>query len=222
MGIVRRTIYRNAPEKARLIYWVRRHSPSWIRAGVVFIHIPKAAGTSMNMALYGKFMGHFTASDVKRWASGDVAKLPFFALTRNPWDRLVSAYRFLKRGEGIGGSKPVNRPEQYAIPEFETFERFVRDWLAGKDLTRLDYVLQPQSRFVCDRNGKLIVDHVGRVENLEPTLDFLRSNIGHVPEVSRLNRSGDAFDYRTFYTPSLAGLVAQLYARDIELFDYDF
>ena len=45
--------------------------------------------------------------------------------------------------------------------------RFVRDWLQERDLHSLDYVFQPQYRFVEDRRGNIIVDYVGRIERMD-------------------------------------------------------
>ena len=216
--------YYHLPEGLRMAILVRRRSALWRRAGIVFIHIPKAAGTSMNLALYGRFMGHARAIDVARWAPPDVRRIPSFALTRNPWDRLVSAYRFAKRGGGIDGTNGgrVWKPEQYRVPEFQTFERFVREWLVRRDVRKLDFSFRPQSLFVCDRLGGIIVDHAGRVEDLAPTMDFIRDKLGRIPSMPRSNRSGEPLDYRRFYTPDLAELVGRIYARDIALFGYDF
>ena len=203
---------------------VRRRSADWLRAGVVFIHVPKAAGTSVSEALYGRFLGHARAADVKRWGAANVVSLPFVAVTRNPWDRLVSAYRFAKRGAGLGGGNPgaVWRPEQYAAPEFGTFERFVSDWLAKRNPRDLDLIFQPQCQFVCDEIGNVIVDHLGRFENLSETYAFLGAGKRNVPMARESNRSGDPVDYRTFYTPQLVELAASIYREDVERFGYTF
>ena len=203
---------------------VRRRSPDWLRAGVVLIHVPKAAGTSLSEALYGRFLGHVRAADVKRWAPREIVSLPFVAVTRNPWDRLVSAYRFAKRGAGIGGRSPgaVWRSERYEVPEFESFERFLTEWLAKRNPRDLDYVFQPQCQFVCDGNGEVIVDHLGRFEDLPRTYSFLRTHAHDISNVDASNRSGEAIDYRTFYTPELAQVAASIYSDDINRFGYSF
>jgi hypothetical protein len=203
---------------------VRRRSPDWLRAGVVFIHVPKAAGTSISEALYGRFLGHVRAADVKRWASPAVRSLPFVGVTRNPWDRLVSAYRFVRRGGGVGGANAggVWRPEQYQIPQFETFERFITEWLSRRDPKKLDYVFQPQSQFLCDDKGGIIVDHLGRFEDLESTSDYLRQALPTLSPISQSNRSGAPVDYRGFYTPKLADLAGSIYREDVARFGYSF
>jgi chondroitin 4-sulfotransferase 11 len=203
---------------------VKRRGPLWLRTGLVFVHVPKAAGTSISDALYGRFTGHVRALDVVRWGSFAVRSLPRVAVVRNPWARLVSAYRFVKRGAGIGGPHAgrVWHPEQYRVPEFETFERFVNDWLAGRDLRKLDISFHPQSDFVCNERGQVIVHHLGRFENLDETHAYLRATVARLPAIGDSNRSGEAVDYRTFYTPDLVDLVGQIYADDIRLLGYSF
>lgn len=215
--------YRMLPQSIRFAVLARQRAQPWREAGVVFIHVPKAAGTSINLALYGEWMGHARARDIRRWAPADVKALPSFAITRNPWDRLVSAYRFATNGGGSGGQFEAHpwHPERFRIPEFETFERFVTEWLVRRHIW-LDPIFQPQSSWICDRGGKILVDHVGRIENLEPTLGFLRRELGRAPSVPEGNRSGERVDYRSFYTPELARLVGHVYAQDVETFEYTF
>jgi len=203
---------------------VRRRSPLWLRTGIVFIHVPKAAGTSMSDALYGRFTGHVRSLDVVRWASYAVRCLPRVAVVRNPWDRLVSAYRFAKRGGGIGGRHAgrIRHPEQYQIPEFDTFERFVTEWLTGRDVRKLDISFHPQSDFVCNERGQIIVHHLGRFERLDETHAYLRETVSGLGPIGQSNRSGETVDYRTLYTPSLVELVGSIYAEDVALFGYSF
>jgi hypothetical protein len=219
-----RNLYYQLPAGFRNAILVKRRSPLWLRAGIVFVHIPKAAGTSINHALYGRFMGHPRACEIRKWGSRTLNALPSFAVTRNPWDRLVSAYRFVKRGRGIGGAyqAAINYADQYNCPEFESFPLFVREWLSVKDVSKLDGIFQPQSLFVCDRNGKILVDHVGSLDNLNSTEEFIRSHLPSMPGIGFSNSSGDRVDYRAFYTGDLADIVARVYADDIELFGYRF
>lgn len=202
---------------------VRRRSDMWLQAGVVFIHIPKAAGTSISQALYGRFLGHLRAVDVERWGSPTVRSLPRLAVTRNPWDRLVSAYRFVRRGSGVGpNAAGVWRAEQYRLPEFDTFEGFVREWLARRDPRKLDFVFQPQWPFVYDSHGRSLVQHVGRLEDLGSTYAFIKATVPAFSSIPTSNASGDAVQFRAFYTPVLADLVGSIYSEDVERFGYSF
>jgi hypothetical protein len=220
---VLREAYHLLPRALRLAILVKRREPLWIERGIVFIHVPKAAGTSINQALYGRFMGHARAVDIERWGSARLRALPRFAVVRNPWDRLLSAYRFARRGSGIGEQVAgMHKPAQYHVPEFGTFERFVEEWLAPRDPGRLDGVFQPQSNYVHGQAGQLLVDHLGKFEDLEPTFDYISGRIGTVGRIARTNRSGDEVDYRQFYTSRTAKLVEQIYRMDVDAFGYEF
>ena len=216
-----RDTYHLLPDSLRRAILVRRRAPLWLRAGIVFNHVPKAAGTSINQALYGRFMGHVRATDIQRWAPRAVRNLPSFAVTRNPWERLVSAYRFACRGHGLGGYQAgVWRPQQYDISEFESFETFVKDWLAKRHVAKLDAIFQPQHVFICDLDGNILVDHVGHLEDLRPTFEFIRDHTGSLPSLELSNRSGEPIDYKQFSTPELTRVVARIYHEDIKLFGY--
>jgi hypothetical protein len=219
---LRRAYYR-LPDSLQRAVLVKRRESAWIAAGIVFIHIPKAAGTSINDALYGQFMGHVRAADIRRCGSPRLKALPSFAVTRNPWDRLVSAYRFATAGRGTGGriQAGVRDPQQYRIPEFESFQRFVTDWLCHRDPARLDPIFQPQHLYVAG-GGSLLVDHLGRLDDLGPTLDFIERHLGSRPSIERSNLSGNSVDYRDFYTPALTRTVAEIYRTDVDLFGYRF
>lgn len=215
--------YRRLPEGVRFAILVKRREPLWLEKGIVFIHVPKAAGTSINQALFGQFMGHMGAADVERWGSKRLRALPRFAVVRNPWDRLLSAYHFVKRGRGIGDAvTKVRNPEQYRRPEFDSFERFVREWLSVRDVDTLDFVFRQQWRFVCDRHRNVLVDHIGRVEDLAPTHAFLDEKLDRSVQFERHNRSGLEAGYRSHYTPALAALVGEIYRDDLDLFGYRF
>jgi hypothetical protein len=221
---VLRSLYKKTPRQLQMRLLVRRRTPMWLNRGILFIHIPRAAGTSINQALYGRFMGHPKAAEIRRWGSAPLNALPSFAITRNPWERLVSSYRFARRGGGAGGAfeAGILQPDQYRVAEFDSFERFVKEWLLRHNPVILDGIFQPQSTFVAGADGQLLVDHVGRLNDLEPTLDFIEHALGYRPEIPRGNRSGEWIDFRQFYTPELIGHVGSFYADDVERFGYSF
>lgn len=220
-----RNLYRTLPLPLRRGILVRRRAHWWRRAGIVFIHIPKAAGVSVNESLFGAFMGHYRAWEFRRYAPRDVQQLPVFTVTRNPWDRLISAYRFARagRGQGQGPIAAITSPHLYQVPEFDSFDRFVTEWLPRQRIERLDEVFQPQSQFVFDAAGKPLVDHIGRVERLGETHLWVQQRLGRpVPPFARLNTSGDKLDYRELYNDETKAIVAEIYRDDIEHFGYSF
>ena len=217
-------INRNLPENLRHAILVKRRTELFRKAGVVFIHIPKAAGSSVNEALYGQFMGHYSAQLFARSASQDVKKLPRFAIARNPWSRAVSAYRFAKLGAGSGGhvTAGIRNAAQYEIPEFESFERFVKEWLPQQNLEKVDGVFRLQTTYVLDKKGDILVDHIGRLEDLEPTLLWLQNNVRNAVNIPHNNLSGEPVNYRKFYCDETAKIIKRLYQKDISFLNYQF
>lgn len=139
---------------------------------------------------------------------------------RNPWDRLYSAYGFLKKG-GIN-----HLDEQFSkqvLEEVETFEDFVMQWLTPERVNSWVHFL-PQYTFITNDKGELVVDFVGRFENFETDFEIITKHIGvHVPLI-HLNRTKDKKiqSYKEVYTDAMQTKVGELYEKDVNLFNYKF
>ncbi len=141
----------------------------------------------MSHAVYGRGLGHHKIGDVQALFPRLVKGSFSFAVVRDPFSRLMSAYNFAKAGKTA--DMGVDNPQQYQIPEFRTFDSFVQDWLVYKDASLLDYIFQPQTDFVCI-DGEVSVDFVAKVETLENDLKFVAQTIGHSIQVRHLNKTG--------------------------------
>ena len=64
----------------------------------IFIHIPKCAGVSVAQALFGNLAGGHATLDkyLNVFEAHCIEEYFLFTIVRNQWDRLVSAYFFLK------------------------------------------------------------------------------------------------------------------------------
>lgn len=214
-------MYQLLPVEFRLRIDCRRRRKYWNSRGIVFIHVPKAAGTSISHALYGRSLGHFKATQIRSWCPKEFSSLFKFAIVRNPWDRAVSAYKFALKGSTETAG--MRRPEQYRIPQFRTFDAFVNEWLSERDLTKADFVFQPQHPFVLDAKGNLLVDYLGKVESLNEDLSRITELTGVRLAVPELNRVAEPGSYRQYYTDhSLINKVGEIYRLDVSAFDYDF
>ncbi|MFL6735495.1 MAG: sulfotransferase family 2 domain-containing protein [Sphingomonas sp.] len=128
-----------------------------------------------------------------------------FAFVRNPFDRFVSYCSFMTRFQG----------EFLAAPG-----RVMAHFLQNPP--RQHVLFWPQHSFLADPDGELLTDYVGRVEDMQQCYDEIAHRIG-IPsaQLAKVNSSKRG-DYRSYYTPPLVDGVARLYARDLELFGYEF
>ncbi len=211
------------PEFAHMLMAMRRRR-AWREAGIIFIHVPRTAGTSIARAIYGRPLGHMKASTVGRVCPTLFRDLPSFAVVRNPWDRLVSAYHFAVQGGTRDAG--IHRKSQYRGAEFRSFAAFLDEWFRHQRLMACDFVFQPQNLYVCRRAGggaEIMVDFVGRIERMDEVCAFLAERLGTRFEFPRNNASVRQRDYRTFYPEKwMQQLVADRYSEDLALLGYDF
>ena len=132
--------------------------------GLVFVHIPKNAGSSVSRALYGRSLGHNTAREMARQAPNLFMELDSFAILRDPVERAISAWKYCKFG-GTSEGWVHDNPE-YHSPEFETFESFATQWLPKQNPSKVDFVLQKQSEFVLNDDGDVIVSRLVMLDEL--------------------------------------------------------
>lgn len=203
--------------KTRDLINLFRRYPYWNREKCIFIHIPKAAGTSINHALYGRTLGHFTYEEINQYFPQLVRKSFVFSVARNPYDRLVSAYHFAKQGGTA--QMGMHRPQRYLIPEFHTFASFVSDWLQHQDLKRVDHVFRPQYLYVCHKEN-VAVNFLGKVESIQEDICTISQRLQRPLTVGKHNVVKRQSSYRDFYTPELASLVYRLYEFDFQKLGY--
>jgi chondroitin 4-sulfotransferase 11 len=210
------------PDSLLLGQLVVRRARMWQNAGLIFVHVPKNGGTSINNAIYGQFMGHYRVCDIERFRPDLARKLPSLAVTRNPWARTFSAWNFARRGKAMSDGAQINRPERYNIAEFSSFERFVMEWLPNRELEREDNVFRPQCHYLLNRAGAIGVRHLGAIEDASTYLPFIEEALGRKIDIARLNSTSDPNRYRKSYTSEMRDMIANCYADDIKRFNYDF
>lgn len=188
-------------------------------AGCVFVHIPKAAGTSVATAVIGRRAGHYTADELKFvMGAEEFDSLFSFAVTRHPMDRLVSAYHYACNGGGTHGAmryEPV-----YGSDLFRSFDSFVHEWLAKQKLSEVDYVFRPQSHFIYE-NDTCLVDYVGRVENMDDVEQRLSEGLKRSIRISKKNTGHASGKQAKDVENDTLRVVYELYKSDFDKLGYE-
>lgn len=182
---------------------------------LVFLHIPKTGGSSIYRALE-KAVGarrqnetHTEIVRAKEFLGKKWERYFKFSFVRNPWDRIVSAYEYNrqhKQAFSPGGS----------LPGVSCFRDWVYWWVEHRKSYQYPYVVE---------NGELVVDLLGRYENLQEDFAEIcrRVGVSPVPVLGRYKASPHP-PYQEYYcyAGELRRVVGDLFRKDIEIFGYAF
>jgi len=217
----------------------------------IFVHIPKTAGQSIEnffLSLHGlsweeraplllrynldpeqgpQALAHLTAMEYVEFnhiSSETFNKYFKFAFVRNPWDRLVSEYNYR------------NYNKKY------TFKEFVNSGFPDKDNFSDAYRhIIPQYDLLYSLNGELLVDFVGKFEDLQNDFNIVCLKLGIstslLPHINSFNKERNlknrlrSFLFKTkkikkhyteYYDDELKNKVGKIYSKDISAFNYTF
>lgn len=186
----------------------------------IFIHVPKCAGTSVERSLFGNNFneGHPNLKRYQVIFNRNEFKTYFkFTVVRNPYDRLVSAFLFLKNGGMNPNDK--NWAEKYLSP-YDNFETFVRKWVNRKNIRSATH-FHPQCDFICLKKGQVGVDFIGFYENLESDFQFICRQLQVDSTLLSVNRnSARSSDCWEYYTDETRAIVADVYGDDFRVLGY--
>ena len=197
----------------------------------IFVHVRKAAGSSIRDTLeplslvkptdaWSKIKSRFLRieKDYHRYAFRqhddiNVAKRLMppelfasyfkFAFVRNPWDRLVSEYEFIRRRPDHGRYPKVIKME---------FDQYIRYQSKRFDAHQIN--------MLADSKGQLLMDFIGKFENLQEDWNYVTDRLGITDKKLSHRKKAGIKDYASYYTPQTRALVAELWKRDIEAFGY--
>ncbi|MDY6922264.1 MAG: sulfotransferase family 2 domain-containing protein [Pseudomonadota bacterium] len=192
-----------------------------LNTGILFIHVPKAAGTSITRALYNLGgVGHYKAVDARRQNPALFEQLYTFSVIRNPWERLLSAYQFARMG-GTGEVSLFNaRSLNSQLPD--RFDAFVQDWLLAQSPHKLHSIFTPQTHFVCDSAGHCLVDDLFELTALDQLEIALRGRLQRPITFTHANASGNQSLTQAYSSADTIAAVGEYYKDDVALFDFQF
>jgi hypothetical protein len=197
--------------------------PEILAKKAIFIHMPKTAGSSLKEQLYGTEMGgHRSLAEYRAYDRHSTQAFFKFCFVRNPWDRFLSAYTYLKQGHNS-----TYRDKEFA-KTYLSQTRDVNDFadrLAENRAYRAQVMLydhfRPQSHWICLPGAKDHgMDFIGQFESLDASMADLRTRLKLPDTPLPQTRMSRHESYRSVYDDAARKTVARLYARDIDLLGY--
>lgn len=226
----------------------------------IYVHMPKVAGISIEdvfleelnldfdnrmQLLLGlntnKHIGpprisHLTAReflDLKFISQELFDKYYKFTFVRNPYDRVYSFYKYL------------------SYDMIVSFKNFVIKYLPEiieKEEKGIYYFIQPMCNYIYSSNGELLVDFVGKLENIKEDFQIVTDRLGiqntelkhknnskemslktRLRRVSRIIRKNPVLmkgfifknDTSKYFDQEMKNTILRLYSKDFEYFDYE-
>jgi len=206
----------------------------------IFFHVPKAAGSSIidginkncpstviinenNKGLknylqenkHRNWPNHTNCKIMKDFLGEKAFNNYFkFAFVRNPYDKLVSIYHYVKQKEAkmfIGKIDQLPKFNQNIIKS-NSFEHWVKECNLG----------DTQFSFLTSNAGQLLVNYIGKTEHIQADLSYVYGLL-KVPNmyVSKVNVSKRR-DYRSYFDKESIDIVSKKFIDDIYFFGYNF
>lgn len=215
------------------------------KKNLIFIHIPKTGGCSIenvlmkdflnkkdkqgvlefnqalkkNMVKNKKWAQHFSLQEIEsHYKVKSIKEAIKFTVVRNPWNRVVSEYLYMIK---VGGCKCSNKKEE--IPK--SFFEYV---CSGFGCSWENHTL-PQVSFLKNKQGGVDMDFVARFENFEEDVTniFKKIGVSHELPLPMFNPSFNNYlkytqPYWSFYNKKTKNIIESIYSEDIETFGYEF
>ena len=182
------------------------------RAGTFsFVHINKCGGTSVERAL-GLPKIHDTALERRDRIGADRwAQMFTFAVVRHPYDKVCSHYRYRIKTNQTGlGAAPIP----------------LNDWVlrayGEKDPAYYDQPLMfaPCIHWITDARGKIIVDHIAKLEEIDQDWPSIAARIGVAAALPKANATKPAGASRELLSEEVRALIDTLFDEDFTEFGY--
>ncbi len=140
-----------------------------------------------------------------------------FTIVRNPYDRIVSAWKYLLRQRTYHPKKIWMRHD---------FRRFLKElpilWEEKYDRHIATHTA-PVWGDITDENGELLVDFIAKLENIQADMKIIcdKQNWTY-NSFKHINQNREIHAYRKYYNKTSRKLVEELYGQDIERLQYAF
>ena len=183
----------------------------------IFIHVPKTGGTSIESFFGG--CKEYSHDDLKTHIKKhkNTKKYFKFGFVRNPWDRMVSEYKWLTN---TNLKVPGEKAKQFW--RTKTFKEFCTLFFEPKynKLADNNHVL-PQLDFF---NPVDSMNFIGRFESFQKDFDIVSKKFGIKDSKleNRMKVKKDSEHYSKYYDNETRKIVEEKYKKDIDFFGYKF
>ena len=143
-----------------------------------------------------------------------------FALVRNPFSRLVSFFEHkVRMGEPGYGRLEARYGDASRFGGLQqSFAHFVAEVVANPLLRNIDVHMMPQGDIIMPR--LVPYTHIFRLEAVKEALAALAAHLG-TQNLPLTEARAAGRNWRNYYDPRTAQMVAEFYAGDFALFGYD-
>ncbi len=147
-----------------------------------------------------------------------------FTFVRNPWSRCVSAYKWLMehpRRRTLYNGKVL--PKNTTFGDFVKHISIILD-APHKNYNNLKWHLEHQYKQVCDEKNNICVDYIAHIETFESDMAHVLSinNIPFNQKNLNVKINTTTGHYHDYYDEDTKRIVANIYQKDISLFNYSF
>ncbi len=209
---------------------------SIVRNKFWFVDIPRTSSSSIRSELgkrFGKshgkynvtesihataqfFPDHTPARKMRALLGGSIWDSIFtFTIVRNPWDRIYSMYHYRK-------DVLKDIPREWSLRDYVL--ALGNSFSKTNKFFKYHAFRYGASEYILGENGEMIVDFIAKYENRLLDIGLIASHLNftglgklHIQGAMPKNKH-----YSEFFDLETKEIIRKLYAKDIELFDYEF
>ena len=181
---------------------------------ITFIHNKRTGGTSVTNWLEKNFNGkRIVGKHINFQKTSRIGDLGFtFSTVRNPWDKCVSTFHYQLRKINERTSKIDNgQGRKHSVEELE---RMKRNW----NITFSDWLIKYHNGYFSKPQHHVVsgVDYIMKFETLEEDFEYIQKRLDCFIPLPKKNTTQHKI-YRDYYTDKSKQIVAEIFAKDIEV-----